>query len=81
MVQEFATSDEYDKKTIKENRIDTVCVTIDFSDKKIERFYAFDKLGNLIYTVTFDETGNKTSESILKYNSNGQLISKRIKKR
>jgi len=69
----------YDKKIVKDNNIDTICVTIDFLDKKTERFYAFDKLGNLTYTVTFDETGNKTSESILKYNPQGQLVSKKDK--
>lgn len=69
----------YDKKIIKDHKIDTVCVTIDFSGEKTERFYAFDKLGNLTYSVTFDETGNKTSESILKYNPQGQLISKKDK--
>jgi uncharacterized protein RhaS with RHS repeats len=69
----------YDKKAIKDNKIDTIWVTINISEEKTERFYAFDKLGNLTYTVTSDETGNKTSESILKYNSQGQLISKKDK--
>jgi hypothetical protein len=32
----------YDKKIIKENRIDTICIAIDFSGEKTERFYAFD---------------------------------------
>jgi hypothetical protein len=67
-------TNSYDKKTIKENNIDTIYVTIDFSGKKTERLYAFDRLGNLTYTATFNETGNKTSQSILKYNSKGQLI-------
>jgi hypothetical protein len=72
-------SNSYDKKVVKENHIDTILVTIDFESKKTEQFYAFDKLGNLTYTVTFDETGNKTSESILRYNPQGQLISKKDK--
>lgn len=72
-------SNSYDKKIVRDNNIDTVCVVIDFSGKKTERFYAFDKFGNLTYTVTFDETGTKTSESILKYNSKEQLISKKDK--
>ncbi len=72
-------SNSYDNKIVKNNNIDTICVTIDFSDKKTERFYAFDKWGNLTYTVTLDEIGNRTSESNLKYNSHGQLISKKDK--
>jgi YD repeat-containing protein len=72
-------SNSYDKKVVKDNNIDTICVVIDFSNKQTERFYAFDKLGNLTYTITFDETGNKTSESTLKYNSQGKLISKKDK--
>jgi hypothetical protein len=70
-------TNSYNKKTIKDNNIDTISVIIDFSDKKTERFYAFDKSGNLTYTVTFDETGTKTSQSILKYNPEGQLFSKK----
>ena len=73
------SSNSYDKRVVKDNKIDTICVTIDISGNKTERFYAFDKMGNLIYTVTFDETGNKTSESILKYNPQEQLISKKDK--
>lgn len=67
----------YDKKVVKDYNIDTVCVVIDFYGKKTERFYAFDKVGNLTYTVTFDNTGNKTSESTLDYNPQGQLVSKK----
>ena len=72
-------SNSYDKKAVKENYIDSISVTIDFANKKTERFYAFNKLGNLTYSVTIDDTGNKTSESMLKYNPQGQLISKKDK--
>jgi len=69
-------TNSFDKRAIKDNKIDTIYVTIDFSGKKTERLYAFDNFGNLTYTVTFNEKGNKTSQSILKYNSKGQLVSK-----
>ncbi len=67
-------TNSYDKKVVSSNNIDTICIVINFSGKKTERFYAFDKFGNLTYSITFDQTGTKTSESILKYNSQGQLI-------
>lgn len=70
-------ANSYNKKTIKDNNIDTIQVTIDLSGKKTKRIYTFDTSGNLTYTITFDEMGNKTSQSVLKYNPQGQLVSKK----
>ncbi len=71
----------YNKKAVKENKIDSVIekVQLHNNNKQIRRLFSFDNLGNLTYFVTTNEKGNKTSETVLKYNNRGQLISRKDK--
>lgn len=64
---------KYDKRFVRDQKIDSVFVSFGLPDHKSCRFYAFDKAGNLTSSVTRDGNQQITSTSVLTYDINGRL--------
>ena len=64
----------YDKVFIRTNKVDTVKVKSDVGGKTINRHFAFDSAGNLIYSSTVNRTGKTKHESHSQFNLLGERI-------
>lgn len=65
----------YDKSYVKSRQIHSVNIEIVSKGNRLVRQHNFDSIGNLIYTSTSNEIGQKLNESHSKYNQFGDKIS------